>query len=126
MSKKANTNLNLRVEPDGWAKMLPNFVIITWCVGSISIIIAILTLPWVKSFLDLAFKLTLRPRLDLKMLEIDFYVMLVTFIISMSGVWIQSKRCRRRNDRRYGSFLVFGIISFLMMAGYLGYIWFGR
>jgi hypothetical protein len=126
MSKKAGTNLNLRVEPDSWAKMLPNLAIVTLCVGSISVVIAVLTLPWVKSFLDLAFKLTLRPQLDLKTLEIDFYVMLVTFIVSMIGLGIQAKRCRRRKDRKYNSFLVFGIISFLMMAGYLGYIWWGR
>ncbi|MCL6590638.1 MAG: hypothetical protein K6U80_11840 [Firmicutes bacterium] len=126
MSKRADSNLNLRMEPDRWAKMLPNLALITLCLGSISIGIAILSLPWFKSFLSSAFKLNLRAQLDLQMLEIDFCLIIMTFIISIISMGIQSKRSRRRNDRKYRSFAVFGVLSVLMAAGYLGYIWWGR
>ncbi len=107
MTKQADSNLSMRVEPDQWVKMLPNLNLITWCLGIISIGIALFTMPWFKSFLNVAFKANLRPRLDSQILEIDFYLTIVAFLICLMGIIIQSKRSRRRGDKRYSSFMLF-------------------
>jgi hypothetical protein len=106
-------NLNMRTNPDLWAKSIRYFVAASWILGSVTLILTFLTIPALKVFLNTYLHLKLSPQPNPTFYKIDFILTALTFLVSLVGILVSSTRNRRRRDRINGSLVFIGIVSFI-------------
>lgn len=119
MFGKKNIDLNLRAEPDFWARSIKKFACVSWYLAGIVLLIAVFALPPVRFFINTSFDLNLKTKWSQSLLQIDFYLLLTIFIVSSVGLYINSIRHRRRNDQYNASLIYFTLLSALSIIGYI-------
>lgn len=103
--------LDLRTAPDLRIKLIKCFVTASWFLAIISFVLTCFALPPIKVFLNYVLNLSLPTAYNLLFMEIDFGLIVITFLISIIGVILNLTRKRRRNDQIYFSLIIISIIS---------------
>jgi len=110
-----------REGPDLWIKLL------TWSgiLSSISLLAALFITaaakPEIETFFDRFYDLRLRRSWDLELMQYLFYMLLLCCFCSISGLIINSRRKRRKEDHTHASLIVmlcisiFGLIQYLIL-----------
>lgn len=112
---------NKRRKPDFLVKSLKWFVVISWLLMVTALLIFGAAIPEVELFFDRKFNMKLISAWNQKLSLYLFYIMIVWFCISVIGLVINSRRCRRRNDEFHVSLIflcvisVFGVIVYLFL-----------
>ncbi|MBM4054022.1 MAG: hypothetical protein FJ264_04975 [Planctomycetes bacterium] len=112
---------NRRGKPDFLIKSLKWFVVISWLLMVTALLIFGAAIPEVESFFDRKFDMKLISNWNQTVSLYLFYMMIVWFCISVIGLVINSKRCRRKDDEFRVSLIflciisVFGIIVYLFL-----------
>ncbi len=110
-----------RKGPDLWLKLL------TWSglASGISLVAALfltaVAKPEVETFFDRFYNLKLRRSWDMELVQYIFFLLLLCFLLSITGLVINSRRKRRKEDHIRASLVVmlgvslFGLIQSLIL-----------
>ncbi len=111
MTDSKNANVDMRSRPDFIAKSIKYYVITAWILGLSALVLTLFTVPSFKAFLNTYLHLRLPLKVDLAFNQINFGLFAVTFLVSITGIWVNSSRNRRRTDRFHSSLILICILS---------------
>lgn len=119
MTIQNGLKLDLRTKPDFRIKFIKQLVTVSWILGAATIIMACITLPAIKIFLNDILKLNLSTRPDPLFSTISLTLTAATFFVSIGGALLNTTRNRRRNDHFYKSLAVISILSGISFIAWL-------
>lgn len=120
-NKEINNNLYMRQGPDLILKLIKVIIQATWCLGVVVLVIACAAMPLTKNLLNTTFNTELNIAWNYTFLKFDFFLTIITFSVSIIGLYLSSLRQRRRTDRYSASLIIIGILSAISIAFYLIY-----
>lgn len=121
MPETNGLKLDLRTTPDSKAKLIKLLVEASWLVGLVTLIFSCITIPALKTFFNTYLHLNLALKRNQSYMQINLALIIITFIISLIGIFLNSSRNRRRDDRFYSSLIAITILSGLYGGAWL--IW---
>ncbi len=122
MFSKKEIDLNLRSEPDFWVKSITRFASVAWYLAFSSLLVAGISIPFVRTSLYINFGLKLKGQTLNIFNQVAFGLLVATFVVSVVGLIINSKRHRRRTDRYNFSLVFLAIASVLCIIGCLIFV----
>jgi hypothetical protein len=112
-------NSNRREGPDLLLKFITWISIIGWALISSVLLIIARAEPESETFFDRLLQVQVRKTWDTELLHYAFILMIFLFIISGVGLYINSKRMRRKGDKYRLSLITMAIFSAVGMVVYL-------
>jgi len=111
-----------RREEDFWVKSIKIFSIVSWTLIIPSIYLISKAPPRQdSSFFDRIFEVEIRTTWDLTALKYIFYFMVALFFLSVTGLLINAKRCKRKSDKFNPTLVISWFLSTIGIAIYLHY-----
>ena len=109
-----------RQGPDIWTRSLSWLGTIGWLMLFVALLLAAKAKPQVETFFDRWYNLRLRTTWDTELAQIVFYLMILGVLLSVAGLFINSRRYRRRDDEVRVSLILMAVVS---LGGIFFYIW---
>lgn len=122
MTTQNGLKLDLRTEPDFRIQFIKQLVTVSWIMAAAALMMACLTLPATKVFLNDYLKLNLPTHRDPLLTSISLGLIAATFLVSIGGALLNTTRNRRRNDHFYKSLTVISILSGIGFIAWLVWV----
>ncbi len=117
---RARQNGERRTGPDLWTRSLGWLGTVGWLLLFIALALAAKAKPQVETFFDRWYNLHLRTTWDDELAQIVFYLMILGVLLSGAGLFINTRRYRRKDDEVRVSLILMGVVS---LGGIFFYIW---
>lgn len=116
---KSSKRQERRKGPDFLIKVLKNLVFISWVIIFTSMVLLDLAKPQMESFFDKLFGVHRNTNWNYTFMDYMFYTMVCGLGVSVGGLYINSKRMRRKGDHYSISLIFLGLVSTIGIIFYL-------
>jgi len=107
-----------RKGPDILVKTIRWFVLIGWIIMILALIFVYVAKPGMITFFTRHLATDLRTDWDMRLVHFILVLMILGFLISITGFYINLKRSRRKGDEIRVSFILLGMMSVLGIITY--------
>lgn len=104
---------------DIWTKSLRVFAVVSWILIVVMMTIFDMAKPVEENFIDRFLKVSRTSQWNTRMLDYMFMLMVLGLVLSVTGLWINIKRNRRRNDHLRISLIIMGLVSVIGVTIYI-------
>ncbi len=104
--------------PDGWSRSLKWFATIGWVLLIIALFLLAYAKPETETFFDRANNLSVRTSWNMQLAQLIYLLLCLGLLTSITGLLINFKRKRRRNEGIRDSLVVMALASLLGIVLY--------
>ncbi len=123
ISDRPIKNRDRRNRPDIWLRLIGFFGVIGWLVMLVAMIIAHKARPELETFTTRFHNIMVRTIWDTELTTYLFYLMLVGLCISVTGLLINSRRLKRKDDQLRTSLILLLLISIAGIVTYFSFLY---
>jgi NADH:ubiquinone oxidoreductase subunit 4 (subunit M) len=113
LDKNSNIIEQKRRGPDIWVKIIHWLAACGWVLMFVVLLLADKARPQVAFFLDRILQIPLRTDWDMHLIGIACFLMIIILFLCTIGLFINSRRHKRRDDRYNRSLVIMWILAFI-------------